>query len=229
MPSLLRLVLLALLPVVAVAVGARFGFDKARAGTIAAYLWLTVPSFAFTAVGVVIAVRKKTARQLFTPRWGDLSTGFFVALAMFGVSYGLVRLTVSSGKAIWISRLYDQAGDTSVLRDHMALVALGILAAALAEEVVWRSVVRDALVPVLGKKAWLGSAVLYALAHLPTVWKLSDDMMGKNPLVPLAALGAGLVFGAMVERGGRLAPAIVAHAIFDWTVIVMFRLYGTSV
>lgn len=220
---------LALAPVMAVAVGAWFGFDLSRAGKLSGYFWLAGPSFAFALLGIGLAVRQKRARALLQPRWGDLSTGFLVALVMFGSSYGLVRMIVSSGKAIWVSRIYDQAGDTSVIREHLVLVALGILAASMAEEIVWRSLVRDLLAPRLGNKAWLASSVLYALAHLPSVWKLSDDVMGKNPLIPFAALGAGIVFGGMVERGRRLAPAIIAHALFDWTVIVIFRLYGTSV
>lgn len=221
--------ILALVPVVAVAIGAWFGFDLSRAGKLSGYFWLAGPSFVFALVGVAWAVREKRARTLLQPRWGDLSTGFLVALVMFGSSYGLVRMIVGAGKAIWVSRIYDQAGDTSVIREHLVLVALGIIAAAAAEEIVWRSLVRDLLAPRLGGKAWLASSVLYAIAHVPSMWKLSDDVMGKNPLIPFAALGAGIAFGAMVERGRRLAPAIIAHALFDWTVIVIFRLYGTSV
>ncbi|CAN5821263.1 hypothetical protein BH09MYX1_BH09MYX1_39540 [soil metagenome] len=221
--------LLAILPVLTVAVGAWFGFDVSRAGKLSGFVWLAAPSFIFAAIGVWLTVKKKTARALFKPQWGDLSFGFFVALAMFGLSYAGARLVIGAHKAIWISRLYDQAGDTSFMRDHLVLVALGIISLASAEEIVWRSLVTDALALRFGKRAWIVAAVLYAAAHLPTVWKLSDDMMGKNPLVPFAALGAGLAFGAVVRRTGRLAPAIVAHAIFDWTVIVMFRLYGNSV
>ncbi len=226
----LELLLFAALPTLAVAVGASFGFDKSRAGTLAGYFWLTVPTWVFAAIAIARRIARRETKPFYVPRWGDLSAGFFVAVASFFAAYGMVRLMVSSGKAIWISRIYDQAGDTTVLRDHMVLVALGIVVAALGEELVWRGLVRDTLVATLGRRqAWIGSALLYAVAHLATMWKLGDDMMGRNPLIVGAALAAGLVFGAMVERTGRLAPAVVAHAVVDWTAIVLFRLYGNSV
>jgi membrane protease YdiL (CAAX protease family) len=226
----LELVLFAALPTLAVAIGASLGFDKSRAGKVAGYFCLTGPTFLFAAIAVARRVSRGEAKPFLVPRWGDLSLGFFVALASFFASFGVVRLLVSSGKAIWISRIYDQAGDTTVLRDHMVLVAVAIVAAALGEELVWRGLVRDTLTAALGRRrAWIASACLYALAHVATLWKLGDEMMGKNPLIVGAALGAGLVFGALVERTGRLAPAVVAHAVVDWTVIVLFRLYGNSV
>lgn len=214
------------------AAGAWFGFDHARAGTLGAYLAVVAPSFAIAAFHVVEVVRegKKSPRfQKLVPRWGDLSLGFVVALAMFGSSYGIVRLVAGSGKAIWVTRIYDQAGDTGVLKDHLVLVGVGMVVAAIAEELAWRGFVRDALLSRLGSKAWLASAVFYAVAHLATVWRLADELMGKNPLLVLGTLASGLVYGAMSESTKRLAPAVVAHALFDWTVIVMFRLYGTSV
>jgi len=30
----------------------------------------------------------------------------------------------------------------------------------------------------------------------------------------------------MARRYGRLAPSIFAHILFDWTVLMMFRLWG---
>ena len=85
----------------------------------------------------------------------------------------------------------------------------------------------------------MAAAGLYALVHLPTLWALSDTTLevgtkpgasGLNPIVVIGALGAGLVWGAMVRIfGGRLWPSIVCHALFDWAVLMMFRLWGPSV
>jgi len=36
------------------------------------------------------------------------------------------------------------------------------------------------------------------------------------------------VWGAMAKRFGRLVPSIISHAMFDWAVVVMFRLWGGS-
>ena len=79
MPSRPLPPLLALGPMLAVAVGAWFGFDLARAGKLSGYFWLAGPSFAFAAFGVALAIREKRARTLLQPRWGDLSSGFLVA------------------------------------------------------------------------------------------------------------------------------------------------------
>ena len=49
---------------------------------------------------------------------------------------------------------------------------------------------------------------------------------GLNPVLPLAALGGGLVWGAMARAFGRLAPSVLAHALFDWAVVMMFPLWG---
>ena len=49
------------------------------------------------------------------------------------------------------------------------------------------------------------------------------------PLVVVATLGAGLVWGAMARSFGRLVPSILSHALFDWTVIVLFRFWGPPV
>jgi hypothetical protein len=58
---------------------------------------------------------------------------------------------------------------------------------------------------------------------------MRDPDAGPNPLVPLAALGAGLVWGWMAQRYERLLPGIFSHVLFDWTVVMMFRLWGPSV
>jgi membrane protease YdiL (CAAX protease family) len=59
------------------------------------------------------------------------------------------------------------------------------------------------------------------------MWALAAPS-GLNPILPLAALGAGLVWGAMARRFGRLVPSIVSHVLFDWCIVVMFRLWGES-
>src|SRR5207237_92170 len=69
------------------------------------------------------------------------------------------------------------------------------------------------------------TVVLYAAAHLPTMVLLRDPFAGPNPLVVLAALGCGLVWGLVVARTGRLPVAIVSHALFTWGVVLQFPLW----
>ena len=45
-------------------------------------------------------------------------------------------------------------------------------------------------------------------------------------VVLVAALAAGLLWGAMARTFGRLAPGVLAHALFDWGVVMMFPLWG---
>ena len=221
------------IPVLVVAIGTSMGFQESRAGTVAGYAWAAGPSVGLALFALGYAWWRSELKLWMAPQWGDISRGFVSALALFGVSFGFVKLVVheSSPSAAWMVRMYAQAGDPSELRDHMKLVAAGIIAASFAEEIVWRGLVRSALEESLsGSRAWIASACLYAVAHLPTMWALRDEHAGLNPMVPLAALGAGLVFGGMTRYYlGRLGPAMIAHAIFDWGVIVMFRLYGNSV
>ena len=78
------------------------------------------------------------------------------------------------------------------------------------------------------RRAWIYGAFLYALAHLPTAFALRDANLGPNPVLPLAALACGLVWAFAVRKTGRLVPTILAHALFDWCVIVGYRLAGPS-
>jgi membrane protease YdiL (CAAX protease family) len=71
--------------------------------------------------------------------------------------------------------------------------------------------------------------VLYAIAHVPTLWALKDINAGPNPVLVMAALGCGLVWGYMARRFERLVPGMISHVLFDWTVMMMFRLWGPSV
>ncbi len=126
--------------------------------------------------------------------------------------------------------LYGQFGDPRQLAAHAPAIAATIAATALAEEVLWRGVVTHLLEERLGSRmAWLWAAGLYAVAYVPTAWSLragAGDAGGLNPAVVGAALAGGLLWGAMARAFGRLAPGVLAHALFDWAVVMMFPLWG---
>src|SRR5262249_10221709 len=106
-------------------------------------------------------------------------------------------------------------------------VAGGIAVMAIAEELVWRGLVTNLLAERLGSRtAWLYSAVLYALAHVPSMWALQSPLRALNPILPLAAARAGAVWGAMARGFGRLAPGMLAHGLFDWCILMMFPLWS---
>lgn len=215
--------------VAVVATGTWFGFQAERSGTIAFWLILGAPT---VVLGAIAAWRAHVDGELadsMKPRWGDFSRAFFAAIALYGASYAFARVVtpVGSPREIWLVSLYAQLGDPRILQRNALGVGAGIVVLAAAEELVWRGWVTRLLEEKLGsRRAWVVAAVLYAAAHLPTMWALRVAGGPPNPIIPLAALAAGLVFGAMARRLERLAPVIVAHALFDWVVVMMFPLWG---
>ncbi|MCS6900401.1 MAG: CPBP family intramembrane metalloprotease, partial [Polyangiaceae bacterium] len=126
----------------------------------------------------------------------------------------------------WLIRLYLQLGP--IPQGSARLVfAMTIVAVAVLEEIVWRGMVQQILEEHLGvRRGWIFGAILYALAHLPTLWTLSMPPVGKNPLVLLAAFFCGAVWGFLVARKQRLPPALVSHALFTYALTSEFRLIG---
>ncbi len=211
-----------------VAVSSYLAFRSDRAGERSFWVLATGPALALAPIALWKAWREGELGAWMRPRAGDFSLGFLAAAILFGGSYGFSRFVTPNGspRAIWLARLYLQLGDPSDLRAHpMGLFAL-LVAVAAAEEIVWRGLVTSLVAEAIGTTwAWVGGAVLYALAYVPAMWALAAPS-GPNPGLPLAALGAGLAWGALARRFDRLTPGIISHALFDWCVVVMFRLWG---
>lgn len=218
--------------VLAVAVASSLAFDLSRSGTAAVFVIMGVPTVALAVAGVFYARHYGFLKSWITVKSGDFTRGFAAAAILFGGAYLFMRIAAppDSVRASWFARLYLQAGDPTVLRKHVGLVVLGIVVLSIAEEIVWRGFVIALLEDLMGwSRAWMGAAVLYALAHLPTIWMLRDPVAGLNPVLVLGALACGLVWGGMARLYDRLLPSIFSHVLFDWTVIMMFRLWGPSV
>lgn len=218
--------------VLAIAVASHFAFDLTRAGTAGVFVWIGVPTVALAIVGVLRARYDGVLKHWASAKSGDFTRGFVGAALLFGASFMFMRTVAPPDlpRASWLARLYLQLGDPSELRKHVGSIVVAILVMAVAEEIVWRGFVTSLLEEKVGsRRAWIWSAVLYALAHVPTAWQLKDPVSGPNPVIILAALACGLVWGFMARRFERLLPGIISHALFDWTVIMMFRLWGPSV
>jgi membrane protease YdiL (CAAX protease family) len=218
--------------VVAIAVAASLAFDVSRAGTSAVFLYMGIPTVLLALLGIARARHDGILKDWASVRSGDFTRGFAAAALLFGGSYAFMRVVAppDSVRASWLARLYLQAGDPAVLRKNVSMVVLAIVVLAIAEEVLWRGLVTSLLEEVIGsRRAWIWAAVLYALAHAPTVWALRDPVAGANPVLMLAALGCGLVWGGMARVYGRLLPSIFSHVLFCCAVIIMFRLWGPSV
>jgi membrane protease YdiL (CAAX protease family) len=115
-------------------------------------------------------------------------------------------------------RLYLQIGDPDA--EGQVLVGASVFLIGALEEVTWRGLVlRELAIPGGETRAWLLSTALYMAAHLPTLFLLSDPRAGLNPLLVMASLGCGLVWGRIAIRADRLVPAIFAHALFSWAIV----------
>ncbi|HEY4015020.1 MAG TPA: CPBP family intramembrane glutamic endopeptidase [Polyangiaceae bacterium] len=221
----------ALAAMVVVGATAYFAFLPRWSGTWVFWALAAGPTIVLSALALLWARQEGLAGEWLRWKPGDFTLGFVAAAALFGVAWAVVRLVapVGSEREIWLVSLYAQIGDPRDLQAHVALVAPAICAAAFAEEVVWRGAVTRLLAQRVGSRsAWVWAAVLYALAYVPTAWSLraSGGAGGLDPVLPLAALGAGLLWGGIARAAGRIAPAMVAHALFDWAVIMMFPLWG---
>jgi uncharacterized protein len=215
-----------------VAIGAWVGFDEARAGTLR-FVWpIAIPTVGLAIVGVLRARSDGVLADWFRVKSGDFARGFAAAFLLFLASYAFSKVATppTSAHAAWLARLYLQLGDPAMLRKHVSTVVAILVVMAVAEEIVWRGLVTSLLEEWIGtRRAWVWAAVLYATAHVPTMWRLAEPAVGPNPVLVIAALGCGLVWGAMRFLFGRLLPSIFSHILFGWTVLMMFRLWGPSV
>jgi membrane protease YdiL (CAAX protease family) len=133
---------------------------------------------------------------------------------LIGATWLVTKQWLYGGTAqrAWLFQVFLLAGDPDSVANGVCL--LGVVTC---EEIVWRGWVQFELRQRWGgRRAWSLCAVAYALAHLPTLFTLQDEVAGTNPLLVLAALGCGLCWSFVVERTGRLAPALFAHAVFSY-------------
>jgi membrane protease YdiL (CAAX protease family) len=221
------------LSVAVVGVASYFAFLPQSSGTVSFWVLAGGPTLVLAGVAAAWARREELLREWVTPRWGDFTRGVVGAILLFGVAWALSRIVspVGSPREIWLVSLYGQIGDPRLLQQHAPAIGAAIVATVLAEEVLWRGIVTQLLADKLGSRtAWIWAAALYALAYVPTVWSLRADAgpgVGLNPVLPLAALAGGLLWGGMARAFGRLTPGILAHVLFDWAVVMMFPLWGT--
>jgi membrane protease YdiL (CAAX protease family) len=221
-----------LLVTVTIALAQGFGY-QARFGATSEY-WLIVgiPTLALGLYALVrMGLRGELASQ-FLPQGGDLSWAALGTCALYALAFGAVHrsgpLAPLTGE--WVLRVYLQWGDPADLRAHKALLALGVVVMALAEEALWRGHVQWTLARITSvNRAFLASTLLYTVSRVPTLFVLATGSGRPNPLMVLAALAGGAVWGGITVRLGRLAPAVLSHALFNWAVVAAFRFWGPAV
>ncbi len=203
-------------------------FQSERSGTLGMWVLAGGPTLVLAGIAGAWAKREELLREWLLPRWGDFTRGLLGAVGLFVCAWAFARLVapVGSLREIWLVSLYGQIGNPRVLQAHAPAVAATIAVVTFSEELVWRGMVTQLLAERVGSRtAWIWAAGLYALAYLPTAWALGSPG-ALNPVLVLAAAGGGLLWGGMARAFDRLGPSILAHALFDWALVMMFPLWG---
>ena len=185
-------------------------------------LSLAVIGGLYAAFAVLAVLRLRRAQNLRTlrPRGGDVTLATIVAAALWGLGLLASKLILAPGSSRegWLVNVYLLLGNPAAPSHHAASIAVFFVGAA--EEISWRGLVLDSLEGRLGPlRAAVVTSALWAFAHVPTVYRLGDALSGYNPLLVLAAFGCGLVWSFLRFRTGRLAVAVLSHAIFSWAVV----------
>ena len=204
----------------ATAIVMTFAFDPRRAGTPAMLIAIGLNYALMGAFALHRLAQRGELRSSLRPARLDITFGAVVAGVLYGAAH-LVDQTIAAHGSIreaWLMRIYLQLGDPDA--PSRVLVGGVVFVIAAMEELVWRGLVMRTLAAVYGyRPALIVTSILFALAHAPTLFLLADPIAGLNPLLVLAALGCGLVWGLVYLRTGRLVPALFAHALFSWAVI----------
>ena len=170
-----------------------------------------------TAVGlgaVAFALEAPALLALLRPTPTAVFAGVAVGALMTLATYGLYPLLAS--------RFPIVARDTASLYTKLDAPAhlwlsLVLVPVVLGEEVVWRGLVQGALARRLGAgAAALAAAPLYAVAHAPV----------GSPMLLLAALACGLVWGGLRAATAGLIAPLVAHLLWDEVVLFLAPLVG---
>ncbi len=196
-----------------------YAFDPARAGEGQMLGALGGFYAGLTALALYRLHRRGELRRAFLVARGDITMAAVSAGALYAAARVARALLAGSPYELWIMRIYLQIGDLS--GPGSKLLGAAVFAVAALEVIGWRGLVmrsqQDA--GASGPRAAAITTLLYAAAHLPTLSLLRMPGAGLNPLLVTAALGCGMVWSLMVLRSGRLVPAVLAHAVFTWSLI----------
>lgn len=197
-----------------------YGFLPAHAGG-STLLVVMAATYAPLCAAVLWWLRRRDLlKRRLIPQRGDITIGALIAVGLYLVTLVVHFPLTGMGKLgeAWLWRIYLQIGDAQTTANFA--VGLAVMAIAAAEEVVWRGGVQSALLEVLPpRRAVVVTALLYALAHAPTIYLLRDPVVGPNPLLVTVALGCGLLWGFLAQRVDRIMPSVFAHSLFIWGVV----------
>jgi hypothetical protein len=151
------------------------------------------------------------------PRWKDVWSGFaggvlgrlwpllILVLYVLSTADGFEVSNSAAPKILGITP--DGVGGWTVL------VLITVVGAPIVEEIFFRGLVQGAFTRRVGATpAIFLTALVFALVHV------SDEGI----LAPIILLPMALILGYLKQRTGRLAPGMIAHAVFNATVLLLF-------
>jgi hypothetical protein len=201
--------------VAAVAIAVALGLRPSVAESTSMWLFLVVPYALLCAWIARKEARRGRLRDRLRFKSGDVTLGILLGLFMAAAGMLAVKMLLpsSSLSQVWLFQIYAQVGDVQNTTSSIGVLVL----LAVMEEFVWRGFVLSELTLRVGPRLALPlSALLYGAAHSPTLFTFYDSTSGHNPVLVLAAMGAGLVWGFAMRAFGRLWPVALSHAVFTY-------------
>lgn len=160
-----------------------------------------------------LAFARGVVAPLLRPSWRVLVWGMGATVVMVAVTYGLWPLLrqAFAGLGAGVGTLYDTFRAPEPLWVTRALLPFIIVA----EELVWRGVVLEALSRRMAAAAAVfASSAVYAAAHAPA----------GSVLLTALALVCGLFWSGLRVRTGSLLPGLVSHLVWDTLLFVIWPL-----
>lgn len=178
-------------------------------------LWLAIGGVAILLGAAVTALDGAAIRETLRPSPWRILLGVATGLLMAGATWLLYPPVVRAAPFVVADTEFLYSAFRATSRWTGALVLIPVI---LGEELAWRHVVQSALVKRFGPATGIAlAAAVYALAHAP---------LG-SPVLVLAALGCGLVWGALRFATGSLVPTLVAHLLWDGLVLFWLPLIAS--
>ncbi|MEY8001249.1 lysostaphin resistance A-like protein [Clostridium sp. Mt-5] len=143
----------------------------------------------------------------------DILLGILSAIVLYAIFYfgNIISGYLFSFKDTEILSVYNNKAQG----DLKLISALLLFLIGPGEEIYWRGFIQSTLAKILGEnKGYVLSALLYSLVHVIT----------GNFMLVLAALVCGLYWGWLYKKRQSLIPVIISHALWDFTIFVLFPL-----
>lgn len=153
----------------------------------------------------ILKIGRLTVRHVFI--------GIFSAIALYAVFYvgNIAAGLLFPFKDAQVLSVYSSKTEADPI--WIGLLLLFIIGPG--EELYWRGFVQKNLSKIVGEnKGYIVSVLAYAGVHVIT----------GNVMLVIAALVCGLFWGWMYKKEKSLLPVIISHALWDFSIFVMFPL-----